>query len=59
MLGVAFSIDEITMRVKCCHAKKRMMYKEKGDGLQTHDICQKGYKYKVFVCNDPFPKNDI
>ena len=33
MLGVAFSIDETTMRFKGYHAEKRMTYKSKGDGL--------------------------
>ena len=44
MLGVNFSIDEMTMHLKVRHAdKKRMTYKEKCDISQTYDIFQKGY----------------
>ena len=34
---------------------KLMIYKAKSDGLHTYAIFQKGYKYKIFMCNDPFP----
>ena len=32
------------------------MYKEKCDGLQKYDLFQKGYTYKIFMCNDPLSK---
>ena len=35
---------------------KILMYKSKGDGLQTYALFQKGYKYKIFMCNDASPK---
>ena len=56
MLGVAFSIDEMTRHFKGHHTdKRRITYKEKGDGLQTYAICQKGYTYQIIMCNDPSP----
>ena len=33
-----------------------MMYKAKGDVLQIYALFQKGYRYKIFMCNDPSPK---
>ena len=57
MLGVTFSIDEMTVRFKGNHAdKKSMKYKEKGDGLKTYAICRKGYTYQIFMCNYPLPE---
>ena len=32
------------------------MYKSKDDELQTYDLSQKGYRYKICMCNDPLPK---
>ena len=32
-----------------------MIYKVKGDGLQKYSLCQKGYTYKICMCNDPLP----
>ena len=29
-----------------------MTYKEEDYGLQSDDICKKGYKYQIFTCND-------
>ena len=47
----------MTMRFKYNHAdKKRMMYKSKGDGLQTYAIFQKVCTYRIFMCNNPLPK---
>ena len=60
MLGVTFSIDEITMRFKGNHAFKiRMTYKSEGDGEQTDEKFQKGYKYQIFMCNNPVPKTHL
>ena len=42
MLGVAFSVDEMTMRFKFYDTdKRRTMYKAEGDGFQADDIFQK------------------
>ena len=57
MLVVAFYIDERNMSFKGLHADQKMMaYKEKGGGLQTDAIFQKGYTYQIFMCNDHSPK---
>ena len=56
MLGVAFSIDEMTMRFKGHHAdKKRMTKKSKVDELQKYALCQKGCTNQIFMCNDTLP----
>ena len=47
----------MTIRFKGHHADKILItHKEKGYGLQTYYICKKGYKYKIFMCNDHSPK---
>ena len=57
MLGVAFSIDEMTMGFKGKHMdKKRITYKAEGDGFQGDALCQDGFTYQVFLRNDPAPK---
>ena len=57
MLGVAFSIDEMTMRFKGRHEdKKRITYKAEGDGFQCDALCQEGYTYQVYMRNDPAPQ---
>ena len=57
MLCVSFSMDETTMRSKGHHADiKRMTYKSKVNGLQIYDLCQKGYIYQIFMCDDPSSK---
>ena len=38
------------------YGQKMNFYRKKGDGLQTYDIFQNGYTYKIFIWNDPFPK---
>ena len=54
MLGATFSMDEMTMNLKTHHEDKiRMVYKAEGDWLQTDDIFQKVYTYKIFMWNDP------
>ena len=32
------------------------MYKAKGDVLHKYALCQKGYTYKIPMCNDSLPK---
>ena len=61
MLGAAFSIYGMTMHLKGHHADTKMMrYKEKGDELQTYySLCQKGYTYQIFMCNDPLQQKKI
>ena len=49
MLGVAFYIDEITMRFKDHHVGKNDDIKSQGDGLQTNALCNRGYTYKIFM----------
>ena len=29
-----------------------MTYKEEDYGLQSDDICKKGYKYQIFMCTN-------
>ena len=50
MLGIAFYIYEIIMNLKSHHAyKRRITYREEGDGFQADDILHKWYKYEVFM----------
>ena len=57
ILGVTFSMDEMTMCFKGHHAELiRMMDKARGGELQIYDIFQKGYTYKMFLRNDPVSK---
>ena len=52
MLGVTFSMDEMTMRFKGHHTDRiRMTYKSEDDGLQAYDLFNKGYTYQIFMCN--------
>jgi len=56
LLGLAFSVDEMTMRFKGKHAdKRRITYKNEGDGFQADALCQDGYTYQVYMRNDPAP----
>lgn len=55
-LGVAFSVDEMTMCFKGHHQdKKRITYKAEGDGFQCDALCQNGFTYQVYIRNDPAP----
>jgi hypothetical protein len=57
LLGVAFSIDEMTMGFQGRHAdKKRITYKRAGDGFQADALCDDGFTYQIFMRNDPAPK---
>ena len=57
LLGSSFSIDKMTMGFQGMHAdKKRIMYKNKGDGFQCNAFCQTGYTYQFYMRNDPAPE---
>lgn len=57
MLGVAISIDEMTMGFQGRHKdKKRITYKAEGDGFQCDALCQEGYTYQFYMWNDPSPE---
>ena len=59
MLALAFSIDEMTMGFQGHHIdidKRRITYKNKGDGFQCDALCQEGFTYQIFMRNDPTPK---
>ena len=46
--------DHAFQRSPC--GQKSMMHTSKVDGLQTYYLCQKGYTYQIFMCNDTSPK---
>ena len=53
-LGISFAIDEMTIGFQGMHAdKKRITYKAEGDGFQADALCDDGYCYQFFFCNDP------
>ena len=59
MLALAFSIDEMTMGFQGHHIdidKRRITYKNEGDGFQCDALCQEGFTYQIFMRNDPTPK---
>ena len=57
LLGLCFSIDEMTMRFKGQHKdKQRITYKAEGDGFQADALCDEGFTYQVYMRNDPAPK---
>ena len=35
--------------------KRRITYKNEGDGFQAGDLCKNGLTYQIFMCNDPAP----
>ena len=54
ILSVTISIDEIATNFKGNNGDQiNMIYKAEFYGLQADALCQKGYTYQVFVCNDP------
>ena len=56
LLGIAFSIDEMSMRFQGKHVDKRQItYKNEGDGFQANALRQDGFTYKIFMRNDPAP----
>ena len=57
VLGVTFSMDEMTMDFKIHHAEKiSITYKYEVYGLQTDTLFQKGYLYQIFMCKYPISK---
>eukprot|EP00547_Thalassionema_nitzschioides_P014673 CAMPEP_0194238244 /NCGR_PEP_ID=MMETSP0158-20130606/5025_1 /TAXON_ID=33649 /ORGANISM="Thalassionema nitzschioides, Strain L26-B" /LENGTH=863 /DNA_ID=CAMNT_0038972445 /DNA_START=101 /DNA_END=2689 /DNA_ORIENTATION=- len=57
MLGVAISVDEMTMRFQGKHKdKKRITYKNEGDGFQCDALCDDGYCHAFYFRNEPAPK---
>ena len=57
LLGICFSIDEMTMRFQGQHKdKQRITYKAEGDGFQADALCDEGFTYQVYMRNDPAPK---
>ena len=57
ILGVIFYMDEMIINFKGHHAKKiRMTHETEYYGLHIDAIFQKGYTYKIFICNDPVSK---
>ena len=57
LLGIAVSIDEMTMGFQGMHQdKKRITYKTEGDGFQADALAQQGYCYQFYMRNDPPPK---
>ena len=57
LLGIALSIDEMTMGFQGRHVdKRRITYKTEGDGFQCDALAQQGYCYQFYMRNDPPPK---
>ena len=57
LVGRVFSTDEQTMGFQGHHAdKKRITYKDEGDGFQGDALCQDGWTHQIFMRNDPAPK---
>ena len=60
LLGKAFSIDEMTMGFQGKHVdKRRITYKNEGDGFQGDALCGDGFTYQVYMRNDPAPRKYI
>ena len=56
-LGPNFSIDEMTMGFQGMHQdKRRITYKNEGDGFQCNALCQDGFTYQFYMRNHPAPK---
>lgn len=56
LLACAFSVDEMTMGFKGHHKDKlRITYKNEGDGFQSDALCQDGFTYQIWMCNDRAP----
>ena len=57
IIGVAIYIGKRTIHLKRRHAYKiRMKWKSEGYGLQVNTLCQKLYRYQIFMCTDPVTK---
>ena len=58
LLAKAFSIDEMTMGFQGKHVdKRRITYKNEGDGFQGDALCGDGFTYQVYMRNNPAPRN--
>eukprot|EP00957_Ditylum_brightwellii_P005467 418498-Ditylum_brightwellii.AAC.1 len=56
-LGSNISCDEQAQGFQGNHTdKQRIMYKAEGGSFQCDAICQNGYTYSFFFCNQPVPK---
>ena len=52
--GIAFEIDETATGFQGMHAdKRRITYKNKGDGFQCDALCQDGFCYQFYFRNEP------
>ena len=57
LLGVCFAIDEMTIGFQGMHAdKRRITYKNEGDGFQADALCDDGYTYQFYFRNHPAPQ---
>ena len=53
-LEIEFLIDKMTMCFKGKHHdKRRITYKQEGDGFQDDALCNAGFTYQVYMRNDP------
>jgi Transposase IS4 len=53
-LGESIAIDEQTIGFQGRHGDKlRISYKAEGDGFQADVICQEGFTYQSYFCNEP------
>ena len=56
MLGISYSVDEMTMRFKGSHKeKRRITHKREGNGLQCNTLCQDSFCYHFYFCNNTAP----
>jgi hypothetical protein len=55
--GPDLVIDEQTIGFQGRHAdKRRITYKAEGDGFQCDALCDEGYTFSFYFCNQPAPK---
>jgi hypothetical protein len=53
----SFSVDEQTIGFQGYHAdKQRITYKKEGDRFLIDALCDEGYMYTFYFCNQPAPK---
>ena len=58
MLGISYSINMIKMRFQGSHKDKIITtYKLEGDGFQCDTLCQDGFCYQIYFCNNPDPSH--
>jgi len=57
MVGLFFAVDEIIIGFQGIHKDKRCItYTTEGGGFQYNALCDKGFCYQFYFCNDPAPK---